>query len=47
MKKEKKNEMNVNHTFALGFSVDFSEDKEPIEELGVKPVAVEAEVVPM
>lgn len=36
----------IKHTLALGFSVDFSEDKEPSDELGDKPRPPEAETAP-
>lgn len=34
------------HTFALGFRVDFSEDSEPTDELGDKPRAEDAGMLP-
>lgn len=36
----------IKHTLALGFNVDFSEDKEPSDELGDKPRPPEAETAP-
>ena len=44
--KKKAHQRKINPTLAWGFSVDFSEDNEPTDELGDKTGAVEAGAAP-